>query len=76
MAPIGGIGIELWTMQSGILFDNILVASDPSVAAAAAALTYEKRSPKEEAVVKSEAREVPREPGFMGAVRHYVTKAM
>ena len=23
MAPIGGIGIELWTMQDGILFDNI-----------------------------------------------------
>ena len=26
MAPIGGIGIELWTMQSGILFDNIVLA--------------------------------------------------
>merc|ERR1719498_564394 len=32
MTPIGGIVIELWTMQDGILFDNILIASEPAVA--------------------------------------------
>ncbi|KAK9117759.1 hypothetical protein Sjap_016706 [Stephania japonica] len=26
--PIAAIGIELWTMQDGILFDNILIATD------------------------------------------------
>ncbi|XP_077250168.1 calnexin homolog [Tasmannia lanceolata] len=26
--PIAAIGIEIWTMQDGILFDNILIASD------------------------------------------------
>jgi calnexin len=36
MAPIGGIGIELWTMQEGALFDNIVVAHDAAVASKAA----------------------------------------
>jgi calnexin len=36
MAPIGGIGIELWTMQDGALFDNILITSDAEVAKKAA----------------------------------------
>ncbi|XP_058102704.1 calnexin homolog [Magnolia sinica] len=31
--PIAAIGIEIWTMQDGILFDNILIASDEKVAA-------------------------------------------
>ncbi|XP_059645485.1 calnexin homolog [Cornus florida] len=30
--PIAAIGIEIWTMQDGILFDNILIASDAEVA--------------------------------------------
>ncbi|GAB2289335.1 hypothetical protein Dimus_023640 [Dionaea muscipula] len=30
--PIAGIGIEIWTMQDGILFDSILIASDEKVA--------------------------------------------
>ncbi|KAK4772137.1 hypothetical protein SAY86_013912 [Trapa natans] len=30
--PIAAIGIEIWTMQDGILFDNILIASDESIA--------------------------------------------
>jgi hypothetical protein len=29
---MAAIGIEIWTMQDGILFDNILVASDEKVA--------------------------------------------
>lgn len=31
--PIEAIGIEIWTMQDGILFDNILIADDEKVAA-------------------------------------------
>ncbi|XP_054806912.1 calnexin homolog [Prosopis cineraria] len=30
--PIAAIGIEIWTMQDGILFDNILIADDDKVA--------------------------------------------
>ncbi|KAF3620174.1 Calnexin -like protein [Capsicum annuum] len=30
--PIAAIGIEIWTMQDGILFDNIIIASDEKVA--------------------------------------------
>ncbi|XP_030477511.2 calnexin homolog [Syzygium oleosum] len=30
--PIAAIGLEIWTMQDGILFDNILIASDEKVA--------------------------------------------
>ncbi|KAK8658958.1 hypothetical protein V6N13_029177 [Hibiscus sabdariffa] len=30
--PIAGIGIEIWTMQEGILFDNILIAKSENVA--------------------------------------------
>ncbi|KAI3777710.1 hypothetical protein L1987_47512 [Smallanthus sonchifolius] len=28
LEPVAAIGIEIWTMQDGILFDNILIASD------------------------------------------------
>ncbi|XP_068645614.1 calnexin homolog [Aristolochia californica] len=30
--PIAAIGIEIWTMQDGILFDNILIAGDEKTA--------------------------------------------
>ncbi|XP_020248385.1 calnexin homolog 1-like isoform X1 [Asparagus officinalis] len=30
--PIAAIGIEIWTMQEGILFDNILIAGDEKIA--------------------------------------------
>ena len=30
--PIAALGIEIWTMQDGILFDNILIANDDKVA--------------------------------------------
>lgn len=30
--PIAAIGIEIWTMQDGILFDNVLIANDEKAA--------------------------------------------
>ncbi|KAI3785947.1 hypothetical protein L1987_45073 [Smallanthus sonchifolius] len=33
LEPVTAIGIEIWTMQDGILFDNILIASDEETAA-------------------------------------------
>ncbi|GAB4845818.1 hypothetical protein Ancab_039227 [Ancistrocladus abbreviatus] len=32
--PIAAIGIEIWTMQDGILFDNMLIADDEKIAEA------------------------------------------
>lgn len=30
--PIAAVGIEIWTMQDGILFDNVLIANDEKIA--------------------------------------------
>ncbi|KAJ7517333.1 hypothetical protein O6H91_21G019300 [Diphasiastrum complanatum] len=32
LEPIAAVGIEIWTMQDGIIFDNILVAHDEAIA--------------------------------------------
>ena len=31
-APFSAVGIELWTMTSGIFFDNMIITRDPDVA--------------------------------------------
>jgi calnexin len=54
--PIGGIGIELWTMQNGILFDNIYIGNSREAAAAAAAETFVKRAAGEAALAKNNER--------------------
>ncbi|OIW00225.1 hypothetical protein TanjilG_27476 [Lupinus angustifolius] len=52
--PIAAIGIEIWTMQNGILFDNILIAKDDKIAASYRETTWkpkftiEKEKQKEE----------------------------
>lgn len=33
IAPIGGVALEIWTMDEGYFFDNVLVANDADVAA-------------------------------------------
>ena len=39
MAPIGGVALEIWTMQAGTLLDNVFVGSDVEEAAAFRAAT-------------------------------------
>merc|ERR1712138_259577 len=56
MAPIGGIGIELWTMQDGILFDNILLAHEASVASSLATKTFVARKAVEAEAKKALSR--------------------
>ena len=50
LGSIGGVAIEIWTMDEGYLFDNVLIANDASDA-------EEKRTslwaPKKEAEVRS-----------------------
>jgi len=74
MSPIGGIGIELWTMQNGILFDNILVSTDPSVAKALATGTFVKRKVVEDAAKKEKdrAKASEGEGGFLKKAQFFV----
>merc|ERR1719412_2746401 len=41
MTPIGGIGIELWTMSDAIYFDNILITNSLGLADSLARDTYD-----------------------------------
>merc|ERR1719502_964399 len=71
-APIGGIGIELWTMQSGILFDNIVLAGSADVAAGIAASAFEPRAAAEKA---SKAQAAQQEGGVMAQLKLYAGAA-
>jgi len=51
---IGGIGIEIWTMKDGILFDNILVTHDDAEATAFASATWVKKNADEQAIANEE----------------------
>ena len=70
MAPIGGIGIELWTMQNGILFDNILLTHDAASAAGLAEKTFVPRKAAMEAAKKEALRaESLKAEGFFGKIK-------
>jgi len=43
--PMSAIGFELWTMNSGILFDNILITYDMAIAEKYAEQTWSKKYP-------------------------------
>ncbi|RZF38694.1 hypothetical protein LSTR_LSTR003500 [Laodelphax striatellus] len=53
MTAIGAVGLELWSMSSMILFDNILVTDDPAVADAWAAHTFDVKRRKMDKVAES-----------------------
>jgi len=79
MAPIGGIGIELWTMQDGILFDNVLLTADPKVADALATRTFVLRKAEEEAKKKESERAKTAQAdgeGLMGKVKGFMRTAL
>lgn len=52
--PIAAIGIEIWTMQDGILFDNILIASDEKTAESIRETTWKPKFKVEEEKQKAE----------------------
>ncbi|KAE9608619.1 hypothetical protein Lal_00020771 [Lupinus albus] len=52
--PIAAIGIEIWTMQDGILFDNVLIASDDKVAASYRETTWKPKFTIEKEKQKAE----------------------
>ncbi|XP_033742114.1 calnexin-like isoform X2 [Pecten maximus] len=49
MTPIGAVGLELWSMNDDIVFDNFLITDDKSVAEQWAAETWEIKSAQEKA---------------------------
>ncbi|GMI72229.1 calnexin 1 [Hibiscus trionum] len=52
--PIAAIGIEIWTMQDGILFDNILIAKNDKVAESYRETTWKPKFEVEKEKQKSE----------------------
>ncbi|CAH1439320.1 unnamed protein product [Lactuca virosa] len=60
--PIAAIGIEIWTMQDGILFDNVLIASDEKTAETIRETTWKPKFKVEEEKQKAEEQEA----GFDG----------
>jgi calnexin len=52
--PIAAIGIEIWSMQDGILFDNILIASDEKVADTYRETTWKPKFEVEKEKLKAE----------------------
>lgn len=54
LLPIRAVGFELWTMDQGVLFDNLWVGKNVEAASAYATLTWEKKKEAEEAREKEE----------------------
>ena len=52
LKPIGGVGIELWTMTEDILFDNLYIGHSVEDAATLAAESWEVKHAQEEAAKK------------------------
>ena len=53
LKPIGGVGIELWTMTEDILFDNLYIGHSVEDAATLAAESWEVKHAQEEAAKKA-----------------------
>nr|KJB38816.1 hypothetical protein B456_006G273500 [Gossypium raimondii] len=68
--PIAAIGIEIWTMQDGILFDNILIAKNDKVAESYRETTWKPKFEveKEKQKAEDEAADSARLAGFQRKV--------
>lgn len=53
LLPVRAIGFELWTMDQGVLFDNLFIGKDIEAAAAYAAATFDKKVLAEGAAEKA-----------------------
>ncbi|GFR44212.1 hypothetical protein Agub_g5399 [Astrephomene gubernaculifera] len=56
VAPIGGVALELWTVDSGYMFDNILLTRDPAVAEAARRGLWQPRHEAEVAAFEAQVK--------------------
>ncbi|KAJ6688493.1 hypothetical protein OIU74_017075 [Salix koriyanagi] len=68
--PIAAVGIEIWTMQDGILFDNILIAQDEKVASSIRDTTWKPKFDIEKE--KEKADEAPAGADVLGGFQKKV----
>ncbi|KAJ6374637.1 hypothetical protein OIU78_030183 [Salix suchowensis] len=68
--PIAAVGIEIWTMQDGILFDNILIAQDEKVASSIRDTTWKPKFDIEKE--KEKADEAPAGTDVLGGFQKKV----
>ena len=68
LEAVAAIGIEIWTMQDGILFDNILVAHDEKVAEEYRKTTWEPKYliEKEKDAAEAKVEKVEKSAGVEG----------
>ncbi|KAK7410974.1 hypothetical protein VNO78_02255 [Psophocarpus tetragonolobus] len=64
--PIAAIGIEIWTMQDGILFDNILIANDDKIAESYRETTWKPKFTVEKEKQKAEEAAATGSDGIAG----------
>ncbi|PRQ16820.1 putative calreticulin/calnexin, concanavalin A-like lectin/glucanase domain-containing protein [Rosa chinensis] len=66
--PIAAVGIEIWTMQDGILFDNILITKDEKVAQSYRETQWKPKFEVEKEKEKAE-EDVPSSEGLLANVQ-------
>jgi len=60
LEPISALGIEIWTMKNGILFDNFIITHDKNDADNFASATWVKKHANEQAILDEEtSRKTP-----------------
>ena len=59
-AAMGAVGLEVWTMSGGLLFDNVLLARDEATASDFAAATFRVKAAAEAAGAAAAARDAAR----------------
>jgi hypothetical protein len=74
LSPIGGIGIELWTMQDNIEFDNIFVDRSEDAASAFASATWAKKHAYEKAKTASSDGGSSGFESYVNAVSEFVSE--
>ncbi|KAH7300066.1 hypothetical protein KP509_24G043600 [Ceratopteris richardii] len=65
LEPVVALGIEIWTMQDGILFDNILITNDEKIASIYREQWKAKYDIEKEQQKKEEAEKAARENAFV-----------
>lgn len=76
LEPIGAIGIEIWTMQDGLLFDNVLVTRDVNLAKEYRDKEWKVKFDAETEQQKKEELADARNSGYLGKVQEVVFKSL
>ncbi|OSX81151.1 hypothetical protein BU14_0025s0032 [Porphyra umbilicalis] len=69
MLPIDAVGVEIWSMDQGILFDNVLLGNDVAGASAFADATWKVKKASEDEVAAAAAKKAKEEAKATEAVK-------